>query len=388
MRFPALVLIAILFGISVGEARVRAWRVDKPLARPTTIALTVSEPRPDGDMETEPPLKLAAPRGLGVRTEEIHFRCGGNTLAGLLVLPATPGLYPAIVFVLGSGPADRTYYGMAEHIWTHFTRHGFACLVWDKPGVGKSTGDFNTQTFFDRAAEVLAAVRYLKGRAEVSKNRIGLWGHSQGGTVAPLAASLCGDVAFLIEVSGSQVVAWQQDIFRVEGELRADGFPEHDIREAVNFTRMRMDLIRGKGKFEELEQTHARVERHPWFKYAGRCDRALFYSARRMVEFDPGPTWEKVRCPVLAIYGEKDTSLPPEKSLPIIIRGLELARNRDVTIKVFPRADHGLRTSATGGPKEARERSKARQPGDEPDFAPGYLDLMSGWLAERFVPRS
>ena len=90
--------------------------------------------------------------------------------------------------------------------------------------------------------------------------------------------------------------------------------------------------------------------------YAGRCDRPLFYSARRMVEYDPGPAWEKVRCPVLAIYGEKDTSLPANESLPIIRRGLDRAGNRDVTIKVFPRADHGLMTSETGGPKEARER--------------------------------
>jgi uncharacterized protein len=230
-------------------------------------------------------------------------------------------------------------------------------------------------------------VQFLKGRAEISKDRVGLWGHSQGGTVALLAASSSRDVAFLIEVGGSQVVAWQQDIFRVEAELRADGFPETDIRDAVNFARMRMGLIRGKGEFEELERTHAGVERHPWFKYVGRCDRALFYSARRMVEFDPGPAWEKVRCPALAIYGEKDTSLPADKNLPIIRRGLGVAGNRDVTIRVFPRADHGLKTSVTGGPKEAGERSMARRPGDGPGFAPGYLDLMSGWLTERFGPR-
>jgi pimeloyl-ACP methyl ester carboxylesterase len=276
---------------------------------------------------------------------------------------------------------------MAPHLWRRFARHGFACLSWDKPGVGQSTGDHNAQTFRDRADEALAAVRFLRGRAEVSKERVGLWGHSQGGILAPLAASLSGDVAFLIEVGGSQVVAWQQDLLRVESELRADGFPEDDIREAVAFARMRMGLIRGRGEFEDLENAHAGVEGRPWFKYAGRCDRALFYSARRMVEFDPGPAWEKVCCPVLAIYGEKDTSLPAEKSLPIIRRGLEVAGNRDVTITVFPGADHGLTTTETGGPKEARERSKARRPGDVPDFAPGYLDLMTGWLTDRFGPR-
>jgi pimeloyl-ACP methyl ester carboxylesterase len=343
-----------------------------------------SRPTGDGDNQPQPSLEPTIPRVPGHRTEEVRFHSGGNTLAGTLVLPGTPGPYPAIAFVLGSGPADRTYYGMAPHLWRHFARHGFACLSWDKSGVGKSTGDYNAQSFRDRADEALAAVRFLRDRAEVSKDRVGLWGHSQGGAVAPLAASSSGDVAFLIEVGGSQVVAWQQDIFRVEAELRADGFSEEDIREAVAFARMRMGLIRGEGEFEDLERSHAGVERRPWFKYAGRCDRALFYSARRMVEFDPGPAWAKVRCPVLAIYGAKDTSLPAEKSLPIIRRGLDVAGNRDVTIRVFPRADHGLRTSETGGPKEARERSKARRPGDATDFAPGYLDLMTGWLTERF----
>ncbi len=356
-------IIALLVGMSLGEAWAPALGADEP---------------------PQPPVKPAVPRGPGDRIEEIRFRCGENTLAGVLVLPETPGPYPAVALVLGSGPADRTYYGMAPHLWKHFARHGFACLAWDKPGVGKSTGDYNVQTFRDRADEALAAVRFLRGRAEISKDRVGLWGHSQGGSVAPLAASMSEDVAFLIEVGGSQVVAWQQDAFRVEAELRAEGYSEEDIREAVDFARMRMRLIRGGGEFEELEKAHAAVERRPWFAHAGRCDRALFYSARRMVEFDPGPSWEKVRCPVLAIYGEKDTSLPAEKSLPIIRRGLEVAQNRDVTIKIFPGADHGLRTTVTGGPKEARERSKAREPGHGPDFAPGYLDLMTDWLTRRF----
>jgi pimeloyl-ACP methyl ester carboxylesterase len=386
MRFPETMLLALLGGISVGEGLARASVVDDPPggSTPTAPATSNASPTGDGTERPQPPHRPAIQKAPGHRTEEICFRSGGNTLAGTLVLPETPGPYPAIAFVLGSGPADRTYYGMAPHLWRHFAGHGFACLSWDKPGVGQSTGDYNAQSFRDRADEALAAVRFLRGHAEVSKERVGLWGHSQGGAVAPLAASLSGNVAFLIEVGGSQVVAWQQDIFRVEAELRADGFPEEDIREAVTFARMRMGLIRGRGEFEDLEKAHAGVEGRPWFKYAGRCDRALFYSARRMVEYDPGPAWEKVRCPVLAIYGEKDMSLPAEKSLPIIWRGLKAAGNRDVTIKVFPGADHGLRTTETGGPKEVRERSKARRPGDVPDFAPGYLDLMTGWLTARF----
>src|SRR5262245_13238257 len=71
-----------------------------------------------------------------VRTEEVRFRNGDDTLSGTLALPDTPGPHPAIAFVFGSGPADRTYNGMAPRLWRHFASHGFACLAWDKPGVG------------------------------------------------------------------------------------------------------------------------------------------------------------------------------------------------------------------------------------------------------------
>jgi hypothetical protein len=49
-------------------------------------------------------------------------------------------------------------------------------------------------------------------------------------------------------------------------------------------------------------------------------------------------------------------------------------------VKVFPYADHGLCKTRTGGPKEASERGK----GQGPDFVPGYLDAMTGWLEARF----
>jgi hypothetical protein len=318
--------------------------------------------------------------------EEVRFRSGDNLLAGVFVRPAAPGPHPALALVYGSDDADRTYGGAGPQLWGHFARHGFACLAWDKPGVGQSTGDYHAQTFGDRADEALAAVRFLRGRDDVRRDRVGLWGHSQGGAVVPLAASLSDEVAFVIDVGGGQVVAWQQDALRVEAQLRADGFPDVDVAEAVAFARRRMELIRGKGPFEELERSHAAVEKRPWFEYVGRCDRGLFYGARRLVEYDPGPAWEKVRCPVLALYADKDTSLPAEHSLPILRRGLAKAGNRDVTIRVFEGADHGMRPTRTGGPKEARERARSRRPGEAPAFVPGYLDAMTDWLAERFCP--
>jgi uncharacterized protein len=146
--------------------------------------------------------------------------------------------------------------------------------------VGKSTGDFNKQHFVDRAEESLAAVRFLCERPDVRPDRVGLWGHSQGGMVAPLAASRSDKVAFVIQVSGWQGPAWPKDAVRVEAELRAAGFSAAEIEEATAFARMRMELIRGVGPFEELERAQEKIKNRPWFASIHWCDRTLFYAAR------------------------------------------------------------------------------------------------------------
>ena len=342
-------------------------------------AIGAGDPQERGDS--------ARPKDERIRTEEVRFRCGDNTLGGVLVLPEGPGPHPAIALVFGSGRTDRNYHGVAPHLWRHFARHGFACLAWDKPGVGKSTGDYNAQTFRDRADEALAAVRFLRGRAEVRKDRVGLWGHSQGGTVAVLAASLSGDVAFLIEVGGSQVIAWRQDSLRVEAELRADGFAEDDIREAVAFAQMRMDLIRGKGEFEDLEKSHATVEKRPWFEYAGPMRPAALLLGEEDGRVRPRPGLGEGEVPGpgdlrreghVAAAGAEPPDHPPWAG-----ESREQGRDDQGRPRCRPRPEG----HEDGRPEGGTGAIKARKPGDGPDFAPGYLDLMTDWLTERYVKR-
>ncbi len=312
-----------------------------------------------------------------VIVEDIHFRHGDNVLAGSLYRPNLPDPHPAVALVLGSGEQDRNYGGTGPALGQHFTRNGFTCLVWDKPGVGQSTGDFNAQTFQDRAEEALAAVRFLRERPDVRPDQVGLWGHSQGGAVVPLAASRSDNVSFIIQVSGWQGPAWRQDLARVEAELRADGSPEADVEAAVAFARQRMDLILGSGPYEDLERAQETVQAQPWFKAVHFCDRARFYSGRLTCGHDTTPSWEKVHCPVLVIYGDRDTSSgSPDRLVDIIRRGLAKAGNDDVTVRIFPGADHSL------------FRTKRPEGGGDPDFVPGYLDEMTDWLARMFRAHS
>jgi pimeloyl-ACP methyl ester carboxylesterase len=201
--------------------------------------------------------------------------------------------------------------------------------------------------------------------------------------VAPLAAAMSRDIAFVIEVGGWQGPAWQQDAVRVEAELRAAGFSQADIERAVEFARMRMKLIRGAGPFEALEKAQNSVKALTWFRSVHECDRALFESARRAVEYDTTESWSRVRCPVLVIYGARDASSgPPEPLVAIIRRGLAAAENRDVTVKIVPDADHGICRAKHAGDRGADTRPRNKTTG--PDFAPGYLETMTDWLLLRF----
>jgi pimeloyl-ACP methyl ester carboxylesterase len=203
--------------------------------------------------------------------------------------------------------------------------------------------------------------------------------------VAPLAASISDDVAFLIEVSGWQGPVWQQDAARVGAELRAAGFPEADVEQAVRFARKRMEMIRGTGPYQELEEAQNAVKTLPWFLHSVHfCDRVRFESARRNVGLDTTPWWSGVRCPVLIIYGDRDTSTgPPDPVIAVIRRGLEAARNNDVIVRIFQDADHSI---LRAGPDAAViDHDPAKKPirNATPDFAPGYLETMTDWLKKR-----
>ena len=82
---------------------------------------------------------------------------------------------------------------------------------------------------------------------------------------------------------------------------------------------------------------------------------------RAVMDVNPAHFLTKVHCPVLAIFGEKDTSIPVDKSVALYKLYLSEAGNEAITIKVFPNAGHAIRIGEA--------------------FAPGYFELMLNWLS-------
>jgi uncharacterized protein len=132
---------------------------------------------------------------------EIRFARGDVELAGTLRLPAgARGGAVALVHGSGAQTRDGPFGGYLRAIAEHFAAAGVVVLTYDKRGCGKSSGEWETASFADLAADVCAAVDVLRGVDGVE--RVGLWGCSQAGWILPVAAAER-ELATVIVVSGA-----------------------------------------------------------------------------------------------------------------------------------------------------------------------------------------
>ncbi|MCI0343233.1 MAG: alpha/beta hydrolase [Planctomycetales bacterium] len=305
--------------------------------------------------------------------EEVAVRVGDVTLAGVLEVPPGPGPHPAIVIVPGSGPASREFPLYAD-LARHWLERGFAVLRYDKRGAGGSTGDWSRETFQERADDVRALAALLRARPDIRADRVGLCGHSQGGWIAPLAASAGPrEIAFLVILAGSAETPAEQDLSSTRHRLRAAGFDETAAGEAVALKRALHDLARG-GTVEPtgVARLLDAASDRPWFRSVippgldvGEVCRLLRHLALIM-DHAAEPVLEQVSCPVLALFGEKDPFVDPAENAGRMERALRRG-TRDVSVQVVPGAGHRLEPAGTSGR----------------GFAAGVLEALDSWLEAR-----
>ena len=210
-----------------------------------------------------------------IAREEVTFKNGDVTLAGTLLLPASKGKRPALVFTHGGGPQLRDIMWGLGYL---YAARGFAVLSYDKRGVGKSTGNWGAASFEDLADDAVAAARFLQARTDINAKQIGFWGLSQGGWISPLAASRFPDAAFAIALSGGGLSPAEQELFDSEYELSKAGYTANEINDAF-----------GVSKAEE------RDHRFTFFKrQVGRVRPGSSHSRRQEMV---SPPFEGVRVP-------------------------------------------------------------------------------------------
>jgi len=97
---------------------------------------------------------------------------------------------------------------------------------------------------------------------------------------------------------------------------------------------------------------------------------------RYFVAYDPAPALRKVKCPVLAINGEKDVQVSPKQNLPAIRKALEAGGNKQVEADELPGLNHLFQTAKTGMPSEYGDIEETMSP-DVPEKIANWI-LKSG----------
>lgn len=352
--------------------------------------------RPDPGAKPEsgaaPPAPVAPPP---YKEEEVTLKSGAVTLAGTLSLPASGKPGPAVVMITGSGAQNRDeeIFGFRPFwvIADYLTRHGIAVLRCDDRGVGGSTGSTVQSTPADFADDALAGVRYLQGRPEVDKTRVGLMGHSEGGMVAPMLAARVSDIAFIILMSGPGLTGEQIMLAQSELVGRPAGRTDEQIRRNQEIQRKMFASARSGTGWNEVEamirvELKAVVDAMPEAQRKALGDQEKFVAARVngqlasaqspwfkfILDFDPATVLEKVRCPVLALFGEHDVQVPAGPNRAAMERAFARGGFKNYRIEVFPRANHLYQDSDTGGVNEYARLKK--------EFVPGFLDLVGSWI--------
>lgn len=317
--------------------------------------------------------------GSELREEEVRFSSGDVTIAATIFLPTGPGPYPALVIAHGSERASRKdpHYRESAIRWSGA---GYAVLLADKRGVGESGGEYvEAPDLRVPAGDILAAVEYLRGREDIRDAAIGVLGGSQGGWVAFLAA-VSGEVAFVVSISGPGVSVLEQVVYIRGQEMLERGFTGDEVEAASRYRRL---LYRyygtGQGR-ADLQRALDSVRTEAWFRRAEFRDSlppateltAARFDFYRNLQFDPDSVLDRIRVPVLAVFGGMDRNLPVDASVTRMRAAFVRAGNRDATIVVFPRAGHGL----TLVPEDEAAHSQGH--GQEP--APGYVELVLQWL--------
>ncbi len=330
------------------------------------------------------------------RSESVTYdnAAGGVKLAGTLTMPNGNGPFPALLLITGSGAQDRdeTIFSHKPFlvIADHLTRRGIAVLRVDDRGVGGSTDKGPDETLDDHVGDVLAGVAFLKGRREIDAARIGLAGHSEGGIIAPLAAVRSPDVAFIVLMAGTGLPG--VDILRAQSRLisRVEGATDAELERSAKIQQRLLDILIEEKDVEKARTRIAKAAREIMagmteaekkdLRESGGDLAALaepFNSAwfRSFVTYDPRPILKKVRCPVLAINGEKDLQVPARENLDEIRKALEAGGNRDVKVIAFPGINHLFQPCKTGSPSEYGTI--------ETTIAPEVLKALADWIGEK-----
>lgn len=312
-------------------------------------------------------------------------------LSGTLTLPEGSGPFKAVIMITGSGPQNRNEEIMGHKpflvIADYLTRHGIAVLRYDDRGIGRSQGKYIEATSADLATDAEAGYNFLKNNSKINAKEIGFIGHSEGGLIAPIVVSSNPDIGFIVSLAGPGVKGQQIILRQSEDISRLSGVKEKDIKETKEINKKFYSIV-----IKEKDNNKAEAKILGYYKEilekkkssSEEIDKALKQTKmtfgassytwfRYFIMSDPSVYWKKVKCPVLALNGDKDIQVAAGENLPAIEKVLKSSGNKSNKFVLLPGLNHLFQHCKTGLPNEYNTI--------EETFSPEALKIISDWIS-------
>lgn len=281
-------------------------------------------------------------------TEEVTFKneADGATLAGTITWPVgydknLKKKPVVLLFVSGSGQQNRDEELMNHKpflvIADYLARNGIATLRYDDRATGKSVGgDVKNATSEDFARDAAAGIEFLRSKKAFSK--VGILGHSEGGTIAFMLGGQQ-KVDFIVSLAGPTVKGDTLLAAQSNRILSLSGMP-------ANMT------------VEKYRQT-ASSAKMPWLEWFN--------------DYDPSENIRKTRCPVFALNGDRDCQVISSLCLPAL--KVLLPSSKKHLIKEYPELNHLFQHCTKGLPNEYGQI--------EETISPEVLSDIAGWIKQQ-----
>jgi pimeloyl-ACP methyl ester carboxylesterase len=329
--------------------------------------------RPDTRWDPWTPIDLAL--------NDTTFASAGSTLAGRLIEPASSSAkLPLVVMVHGSErtPARASVYA------TLLAAQGVRVFAYDKRGTGASQGEY-TQNFELLAEDAVNALAHARTLAAGRYRRAGYFGGSQGGWVAPLAATRA-PADFVAIGFGLIVSPIEEDREQMIAEARAAGLDTQALAGIDRLARATAQILTSHftSGFETLEAIRRDPATRAWSalihgEHSGamlrtsdadlrRLGRARFDNLELIWDYDAVAVLERLNSPLLWVLAGEDREAPIEKTREVLLS--LAARGKPVDTWVFPRTDHGM-FEFTTQPDGSRRGTRITE---------GYLRLVADWI--------